>query len=145
MLHSGFEERGCDVLVEKLQHYLIGTAKKSDATTRRSSSSQKKWTCTYFTISGQWRALRGFQLTKEISFLAEFAHSARLCRKQLSKKEVFHAQTTYNGKRNKSVYVLYLWRAFEVHPRNRQSGDVHCNTPVHIECAHNEKEPPAYN
>lgn len=44
-----------------------------------------------------------------------------------------------------SVHGLYLWRAFEVHPRNRQSGDVHCNTPVQIECAHNKKEPPAYN
>lgn len=39
---------------------------------------------------------------------------------------------------------MYLWRTFEVHPRNRQSGDVHCNTPVQVECAHNEKEPPAY-
>lgn len=45
----------------------------------------------------------------------------------------------------KGVHALYLWRAFEVHPRNRQSGDVHRNTPIQIERTHNKKEASAYN
>lgn len=41
--------------------------------------------------------------------------------------------------------IFYLWWAFKVHPRNRKSSDIHCNTSVEIECSYNEEEPPAYN
>lgn len=92
---------------------------------------QKICTCskTNQTICGQWRV---------------FADFAQLCRKHLSKQKVCSAKATYKDRRNKSVHGLYLWRAFEMHPRNRQSGDVHCNTPVQVECPHNKKEPSSY-
>lgn len=41
--------------------------------------------------------------------------------------------------------VSYLRRAFEVHPGDRQSGDVHGNAPIQIQCTHNEKEASAYD
>lgn len=81
-----------------------------------------------------------FSSQKRSHLFAQLASSGCSFQKQLSKKQTFHS-----GERNNNVHVLYLRRAFEVHPRNRQSGDVHGNTPVQIECAHNEKEPPTYN
>lgn len=39
--------------------------------------------------------------------------------------------------------VLYLWGAFEVHPWNRQSGDVHGDATVKVERPDDEEEPTA--
>jgi hypothetical protein len=36
----------------------------------------------------------------------------------------------------------YLRRAREMHPWHRECGDVHGDTPVEVECANDEKEPP---
>lgn len=61
------------LLIEQLQHYLIGTTKKVKPT-----HTHKKKMDTHLTISGQCRALIGFQLAKEMFFFffPEVAHSA---------------------------------------------------------------------
>ena len=43
------------------------------------------------------------------------------------------------------VCVSHLGGALEVHARHRQGGDVHGDTPVEVEGAHDEEEPAAYD